>query len=364
MYFILETINSKSKLYEFIFFTVLFFLIVVVYFGGLINTLYFFFHLERNPIYLILPKIIFFFLVVVQLCFPQFGKNMLFLFLDPVLIEKFKRRLNNYNEFVNNHPFLTFFLFHSLLCLTLLHYFMIYFTGTDIGIEIFYYFFNFGKILLMPAIIFSFVLLKYPRYLVAGGGTAELGDTAYTVTKKVIADAAELAPKYPRTAAAVALAAGTVATAAAIGSQEQQRIAQSRQRGDPATIDPALLARSRSLEENQDAMLDIEHRASGSVIITGLRSVKRRLSGEDSFNGEYHKRQTDARHLQTQTIAEMEREKQLSEKQWHQKVEESKQSGEIPSLAGTEKVVDYQSGQDSAQSPTVPSSLESFFDFF
>lgn len=301
--------------------------------------------------------------MIVQLCSPQFGRNLLLLFLDPVIIENYKDKLENFSRFIKNYPFLSFLFFHLLFCLTLLHYFTLYFTGLDLVIEVCYQFFNGLKILLVPLFIFSFVLANFPPSLLM-----EISPENYEAVKKTVATAAkettEMVKKYPKTGAALLAGVGSLAVVTLEGQQQKNMIERSSMRGNPKDLDKGALDQSPELQSLQDQLFDLEHQADKSIVAIGFEQVKRTFSGQPTMSEEYHELQKQARHVETKTLGEIQREKELKEQQWREHIESLKQSGEIPNTSSTKAVVDYDSTTLTTLSPKIPTCLESFFDLF
>lgn len=354
---VLKNPNIQGKTYEFILYSILFFLITVVYFGGVINTFHFFFTFERNIVYTIIPKILFIVLIIVQLCVPDFGKNLVLTFLDPIIFEKYKQKVHNLSSFFTNYPFLSFLFIHILLCLTFLHYFSLYFASSDLFLEIFYYFFNLIKIFFLPVYIFSYVLANLPSSFLV-----QIDVSAQTIEagKKVLVESLELTKKYPKTGGT--LAAGAVGAAAllAAGKQARNEVQDASKRSSPGNIDQAALDSNPKLQDAQDCLFDLEHQISKPLLVVGAESVKRWVSGEPSLGDDYHQTQKITRHEQTRTLGELAHKKKLKEEEWRIKVLES---GNLPK-SNTNDVVYYDSPIEPASSTEIPSCLESFYDFF
>lgn len=358
---ILKNLNIREKTYEVLFFSGVFFLFTVVYFGGILNTLYFFFYLERNFVYTIVPKIIFILLVIIQLCVPTFGKNLVVTLLDPVFVQKYKQKIENLSYFFTHYPFLSFLFIHILLCLTFLHYFTLYFADPDIFIEIFYYLFNLIKLIFIPLYIFSFIVVNLPNsFLTSIDASFEVTKEAIDLGKKALQQTVELAKKYPKTGGTMVAGAGAAATLVVMGKQQKDEVERAAGRCDPGSYDPAALYNNPDLQVTQDRLFDTLYETDKSPLVVGAQTAMRWVSGKESYSKSFHEDQKLARHQEIRTLGELAQQQELKEQQWR---EQAMQSGNIQKPK-TDNIINSSSSGERDSLTEIPSCLESLYDFF
>ena len=361
-----QTINSTGKYNEFIFFAFLFFLITILLFGGLLNSCYFFFTFSRNSFLLLAPKVLLIFFLICQLIFPQFGKNIVLIIFDPVFITKYKKKLSNFSSWVNKNPVLVFCFFHALLTLTVLHYFMVYVTGIELSIEIFYQLLNFIKILLLPVLIFCFVVEQCPSHLLK---FTEITPESYENLKKTVSHAAEdfrkLSGKYPkstRVGAGVGIATGGVLY---LGHLQQEKMKIAQKHVNSQGFDDNIISQNPILRQQTQQMADLEIQSEQNMIGLGLNSLQRWFSNRPQLSQEYRVLSKQAQNRYWDEMVEKQKKEMQFNTDLLNAVENFKKSGKIQSPTTesptTESVINYNQGQSSS---LIPSPLEDFWTFF
>lgn len=361
----LHSLNNleNTKFGEFLFFSCFFFLISVVFLGGIWNTGYFFLHLEHNTTLLILPKIIWVFLVVFQLTFPSFGRNLVNLLYDQVFLEWFTAKLLNFRQFLDSNP-LGFFLFiHLLLCFSVLHLLMVYVIGIDLPLEFIYQCLNGLKLIfLVPLAIYTFLFVNGRMY---GTDFPHVTPESYENLKKTIVkvgeDVAKVVNKNPRTSKAFVGGAAVVGVAATVGKLEKDKLRSAESRYSSRDLDPEAVVRSPELQQMQEKMIDLERKGDESMVGLGAQVLSARLKRKPSASQELIGAQKEARTLQNSTLSQISKEKAEAEERRNQILLDLKHSKQANLGQNTQDVVNY---TVSSSSPEVPSCLETSWSLF
>jgi hypothetical protein len=201
-FFFMLFMNYQRQLPEVSFFFFFYFLLCICFLGSAVNTIYFLFFFERNVFVLLLSRLCFILFCVFHSVFPNFRFAVLSFFLNPFFENYCLTIQNSLEKKLEKKPLSVFFLFHSLVCFTFLHLFMVFFTGLDVFLEYVYQLLNCLRIYSFPLVLYSYLRTQTATRFYAGWEQLADADKIEKTTefaKKVAAFLSENYQKNPKT---------------------------------------------------------------------------------------------------------------------------------------------------------------------
>lgn len=288
----ITTILNSSKLSDFAFFVGLFFLICICFFGSLYNGLYFLLHLERSPLGFVYGRSLFLLFLIFQIIFPQFGKNIVSFILTPLFQIHYLNLEKTLQTRIQKNPFGLFLFFHLFLCLSLLHFFMIYFIGIESFFELLYQVFNIIRLWFFPLVIYLYVVTQLPSrwysiwdVLVDEKATErlkELVEKSYVFSK-------ESFQKYPKTSRSFLVFFLGIGGGISWGHSTRERVKEIQQVMDfsLSSIDAQAVATNPEFQELAEKLSALNIETTKSPFMISIMDIKNVFQGNSVLADEF-----------------------------------------------------------------------------